>query len=380
VTHVNIVPSVLALVLEHGGLPPTVETITFCGEPLKRGLVQQCFEQARVKRVVNFYGPTEDTVFSTFAEMRRDETGVPSIGRPLPNTQVYLLERGLNPVPVGAPGELYLGGIHLARGYLNRPALTAERFVPDPFSAEGGGRLYRTGDLARYGEGGQIEFMGRCDTQVKVRGFRIELGEIEAVLEQHPAVREAVVRASRDGLTAYVLQSSGLEPAAINELREFAQSQLPHYMVPSAFIKMERWPLTQNGKIDRKALPDAQPARATQSQAAEAPQTEVEREVARAWRDVLRVERVGTSDNFYELGGHRLLLLRLQHELRRRFGREVTLAELSAATTVGEQARLFGEGAGAAAAAVGEAIERARRQKEVLALQRQRMRGRVNNL
>lgn len=259
VTQINAVPSVMAVLLEHGGLPASVHTVSFCGEALKSSTVQKCYQHDRVRKVVNLYGPTEDTVFSTFTLVNKGTTDTPLIGRPIANTQVYLLDRYKNPVPVGVAGELHLAGANLSRGYLNRPDLTAERFIPNPFSREPGARMYCTGDLARYLPDGSLDFLGRIDHQVKVRGFRIELGEIESVLEQHPSVCEAVVKATKDGLTAYFVSNHD-EPPLAGDLSAFVEKKVPPYMVPSAFVRLEKWPTTTNGKIDRKALavPDAQ--------------------------------------------------------------------------------------------------------------------------
>jgi amino acid adenylation domain-containing protein len=372
VTFINTVPSIMTVMLEHGPLPPSVRTICLCGEPLKRSLVEQCFRNSSARQVINFYGPTEATVNSTCGLMQRGAKDMPPIGRPLDNEQCYILDRHLNPLPAGAPGELYIGGACLARGYLGRPALTAERFIPDPFSREPGARLYRTGDLTRHLDDGQIAFLGRTDHQVKIRGLRIELGEVEAALELHPSVREAVVRPAGEGLSAYVIPQTA-EGFVAAELREFVRARLPHYMVPAHFVALAEWPLTPNGKIDRKALPDPAPPRPAPGQAQATTPTEVEREVARVWREVLRVESAGPDDDFFKLGGDPLLLLRTQAELRRRFGRKVSLAELSAVVTLGEQARLFAD-APVSRAGFDESQERARKQREALAQQRQKMR------
>jgi acyl-coenzyme A synthetase/AMP-(fatty) acid ligase len=220
-------------------------------------LVQQLYRQETIQRVYNLYGPTEDTTYSTYALVEKGERE-PSIGRPISNTQVYILDSCLQPVPVGVPGELYIGGDGLARGYLNRPELTSERFIPHPFSNETGARLYKTGDLARYRTDGTIEHSGRLDYQVKIRGFRIELGEIEALLAQHPAVQQAVVVVREDSpgdkrLIAYVVLYKG-QSATASDLRDQVKKELPSYMMPSAFVELEALPLTPNGKVDRQAL------------------------------------------------------------------------------------------------------------------------------
>ncbi|MBH2684797.1 AMP-binding protein, partial [Serratia marcescens] len=266
----------------------------------------------------NLYGPTEAAVDVTAWHCSReaDRVSVP-IGRPIANTRIYLLDEHGQPVPLGAVGELYIGGVQVARGYLNRPELTAERFLSDPFAP--GGRMYRTGDVARYLASGDIEYLGRNDQQVKIRGFRIECGEIEAVLAAHPAVREAVVDARAVGddkrLVAWVVPAAGVaEETLAGALRQHVSAALPDYMVPSAWVVVAALPLSPNGKLDRRALPEPQGA---QSQAAyEAPQGEHETLLAAIWRELLNVEQVGRHDNFFELGGHSLLAVRLTNRLQ----------------------------------------------------------------
>jgi amino acid adenylation domain-containing protein len=267
--------------------------------------------------LVNNYGPTENTVVATsgVVAFKEDAARMPPIGRPIDNTQVYILDRWSSPVPPGVTGELYIGGQSLARGYHKRAALTAERFVPNPFGDEPGARLYRTGDLARHLPDGEIEFAGRADQQVKIRGFRIELGEIEALLEQHPAVREAVVQAHESArgdkrLAAYVVPAPGSE-LEVGQLRDYLKERVPGYMLPAGYVFMERLPLTPNGKLDRRALPVPDEAQAGSSEDSRAPRTFVEETLAQMWQDILEVERVGIDDNFFELGGHSLLATRL---------------------------------------------------------------------
>ena len=239
VTLVNTVPSAIAELLrrQQAGCPPSVRTVNLAGEPLSDALVQQLYQRETIQQVFDLYGPSEDTTYSTYA--LRKSGGPATIGRPIANTQIYILDSHLQPVPLGVPAELYIGGAGLARGYLNRPELTAEKFIPDPFSNEPGARLYQTGDLARYLPDGNIEFLGRLDHQVKIRGFRIELGEIETALNTYPAVREAVVVAREDSpgdkrLVAYVVL--GQEQAlTISDLRGFLKQKLPDYMVPFCF-------------------------------------------------------------------------------------------------------------------------------------------------
>ncbi len=299
------------------------------GEALSRELSDQLIERGAV--LWNMYGPTETTVWSTMAKLARG-AGAPSIGRPIANTQVYILDWQLQPVPIGVNGELYIGGDGLAHGYFNRPSLTAERFIPNPFAADPGARLYRTGDLARYRADGTIEYLGRNDHQVKLRGFRIELEEIEALLEQHAAVQQAVVVIRGDTpdnqrLVAYLVAKREQAQDAVDsvdaaagqaqvrplhsELRSFLQQRLPEYMVPSIFVLLEAFPLTPNGKVDRRALPDPENLRPTLATEYVPPQSELEQTIAATWQAVLKIDRVGASDNFFDLGGHSLLAVQI---------------------------------------------------------------------
>ncbi|WPB76076.1 amino acid adenylation domain-containing protein [Archangium violaceum] len=282
--------------------------------------------------VVNGYGPTENTTFTCCYPMREvSQVGHSvSIGKPIASTQVYLLDASLQPVPVGVVGELYTGGDGLAVGYLNQPELTAEKFVPHPFSAEPGARLYRTGDLARYLPDGRIEFFGRRDAQVKVRGFRIELGEIETVLTQHAQVREAVVVVREDvpgdkRLVAYVTAKD--DAPDTTALRAWMKERLPEYMVPPAYVVLEILPLSPNGKVDRKALPAPDGARSDEA-TFEPPRTDTEVKLADIWRSLLGVERVGLNDDFFELGGHSLLATQVVVRIREAFQTELALREL----------------------------------------------------
>jgi amino acid adenylation domain-containing protein len=320
VTLVNTVPSAIAELLRTDGVPASVRVVNLAGEPLQQTLVQQLYERVPGCRVFNLYGPTEDTTYSTFALMERGSARLPHIGRPISNSQVYLLDRHMQPVPVGVPGELYMGGAGLARGYLKRPDLTAERFVPNPFASteyrvpstelvpHSGERLYKTGDLAAYLPDGNIQFLGRLDHQVKLRGFRIELGEIEAVLRQHSAVRDAVLMVREDvagdkRLVAYVVAVQAITSA---DLRGYLREHVPEYMVPSAFVLLENLPLTPNGKLDRRSLP-APELDWGDGREYVAPRSPVEEALVGIWASVLGVERVGVHDNFFELGGHSLL-------------------------------------------------------------------------
>jgi aspartate racemase len=303
------------------------------GDVLSAPHVRQALQSLGECRVINGYGPTENTTFTCCYPMTASSqvgASVP-IGRPIANTQVYLLDAHLQPVPVGVPGELYTGGHGLARGYLNRPDLTAERFIVHPFSAEPGARLYRTGDLARYRSDGTIEFLGRLDQQVKVRGYRVELGEIEATLAKHPAVGDVLVEARQDApgsqrLVAYLV--AGQQPVPpTSELRAFLHDQLPEYMIPAAYVWLAAFPLTANGKVDRRALP-APDQSAVASQPYEAPRGAVEGVIAGIWQELLGLERVGRQDHFFELGGHSLLATQVVTRLRAALDVEVPLPSL----------------------------------------------------
>ncbi|MBX8507790.1 condensation domain-containing protein, partial [Pseudomonas lijiangensis] len=277
---------------------------------------ESLFEQTSVQRLCNLYGPSETTTYSSWVSMDRKDGFAAHIGKPVANTQFYLLDEHRQPVPFGVPGEIYIGGAGVARGYLNRDDLTAERFLEDPFNA--GARMYRTGDLGRWLADGNIEYLGRNDDQVKIRGFRIELGEIEAKLARHESVKEAVIMAREDvpgdkRLVAY-FTSAGVEVDP-ETLKAHLQGQLPEYMVPAAYVHLDKLPLTPNGKLDRKALP-APDLQALISRGYEAPVGETEITLAQIWADVLQVERVGRHDHFFELGGHSLLAVKLIEKMR----------------------------------------------------------------
>jgi amino acid adenylation domain-containing protein len=301
--------------------------------------------------MVNGYGPTEVTTYTTCHVMRdaAEATDPVSIGRPIGNTRVYVLDAAMEPVAPGVPGELYAGGHGVARGYQGRPALTAGRFVPDPFAARPGARLYRTGDRARWRADGTLEFMGRIDQQVKIRGFRIEPGEVESALRGHPAVCEAAVVAREDApgdrrLVAYVVASG--EPAQAGELAAHLRTRLPDYMVPSAFVALDALPLTANGKVDRRALPAPAAVAEAGRAAYVAPRDPTEELLAAAWADVLGVERVGVHDDVFALGGHSLASMRVAARLRDATGVELPLAALFENPTVESLARAAGEAAG----------------------------------
>ncbi|BAZ09555.1 amino acid adenylation domain-containing protein [Calothrix sp. NIES-4071] len=340
VTLINTVPSAIAELIREKSLPEQVCTVNLAGEALQNQLVQQIY-QHQVKRVFNLYGPSEDTTYSTFTLVEKGASDSPTIGRPIYNTQIYILDQYLQPVPIGIPGELHIGGAGLARGYLNRPELTQEKFIPNPFSTNPDSRLYKTGDLARYLPDGNIEYLGRIDNQVKIRGFRIELGEIETVLSRHGDVQASCVIAREDApgdkrLIAYVVPQQGLAPTSI-QLRSFVSAQLPQYMVPHTFVILESLPLTPNGKVNRRALPAPQ-SHGLLQESFVAPRNQIEEILTQIWAQVLRVEQVGINDNFFELGGDSILSIQiiakakqagLQLSLKQLFGHQ-TIAELAA--------------------------------------------------
>jgi hypothetical protein len=321
-------------------------------------------------RLVNMYGITETTVHVTYRPLSLDDLDSGSVvGVPIPDLRVHILDAARQPAAVGDVGEIHVGGAGVARGYLNRPELTRERFLPDPFAPEPGARLYRSGDFGRFLPNGEIEYLGRCDNQVKIRGFRIELGEIEAALCQHPAVREAVVAAHPCGedqrLVAYVVARQEVKPSR-GDLRAFLQPKLPDYMVPAHYAWLDRMPLTSNGKIDRRALPE--PDFAGTAAGRLAPRNHLERSLADAWQAVLGVPRVGVADNFFELGGTSLMVVRVQQRLAAVLPRKVTVAELFQYPTIAGLARHLGAAAAGLESAQAQAAQqRALRQREALA-------------
>lgn len=323
----------------------TVRQLLAGGEALSAAHVRRMLQALGDRRLINGYGPTENTTFTTCHAMTAAcpvGHSVP-IGVPIANTQVYILDGHLQPVPVGVYGELHVGGDGLARGYWNRPGLTAERFIPNPFSSKPGSRLYKTGDTARYRADGTIEFLGRRDHQVKLRGYRIELGEIEVALGEHPAVEQAVVACREDvpghpRLVAYLILSPG-EGKPADDFRGFLRERLPAYMVPSAFVVLEALPLTPNGKVDRGALPAPDGTQAERSAAVVPPRTETEQSIAAVWGEVLGVEDLSVDDDFFALGGHSLLATRVMSRLRERFRLELPISRLFEAPTIAGLAR-----------------------------------------
>lgn len=316
------------------GMSPdlTLRYVIFGGEALDLQSLKPWFERHGEKKphLVNMYGITETTVHVTYRPLSSNDTsGGSVIGCPIPDLQVYVLDRHMEPSPIGVPGEVYVGGAGVARGYLNRPELNLERFIPDVIRPGENRRLYRSGDLARRLANGDLEYMGRVDQQVKIRGFRIELGEIETVIEKHPTVREAVVLVGNDAsgekrLVAYFVGQGG-QIATSAELFAFLKDRLPEYMVPAAFVELERMPLTANGKIDKKMLPAPEFVRSERQDEFVAPETPLEEEVASVWKEVLGLERVGSGENFFEIGGHSLLATRVIMLLRSRLGLNISL-------------------------------------------------------
>ncbi len=373
---------VYALAASEKSLPANLRLVVVGGEQASAEAftIWQGIAAEKV-RWMNTYGPTEATVGTLFYEPgRENEAGGDSrkipIGRPLANTQTYILDSHLQPVPIGVAGEIYLGGVCLARGYLNRPELTAARFIANPFSDEPGARLYRTGDLARHMPDGNIEFLGRVDNQLKLRGFRIELEEIETVLGQHPGVRDAVVLVREDTpdtqrLVAYIVpkqdfvstkelvmrrdsdaKGSTTEATMVPrqmpthsaaDLRSFLGKKLPDYMVPTAFVMLGALPLTPNGKVDRRALPAPDQTRPAAEENFVAPRTPIEVLLAKIWANLFKLERVGAHDNFFDLGGHSLLAVRLMDQIERRFGKKLSLAALFQGPTIENLAKLISQ-------------------------------------
>ncbi|MEH2451573.1 MAG: amino acid adenylation domain-containing protein [Nostoc sp.] len=311
------------------------------GEALPRELANQLLPKGAC--LWNLYGPTETTIWSTGYKVTTGNKAI-SIGCPLANTQLYILDSHLQPVPIGISGELYIGGEGLARGYLNRPDLTAEKFISNPFSPNPKSRLYKTGDLARYLPDGHIEYLGRIDYQIKLRGFRIELGEIETALLQHPEVKEGVVIVREDTsnenhLVGYIVAETGQDSLqVISQLRRFLKQQLPDFMVPTIFMALEAMPLTPNGKVDRKALPEPDASRPEMEANYVAPRTPIEQQIVDIWMQVLNVKRVGIYDNFFELGGYSLVGIQVVSRVRQALQVEILMSNLFELPTVADLA------------------------------------------
>ncbi len=321
----------------HAAALAQVAVVIAGGDVLSPTHVQQLLAMPGSRRVINGYGPTENTTFTCchpMAEATAVVTPVP-IGRPIANTQVYILDSNLQRVPVGIIGELYVAGDGLARGYWAAPDRTAERFLPNPW-AQTGTRMYRTGDLARYRPDGTIEFLGRVDHQVKIRGFRIELGEIEAVLRSHADVQDCLVMVlpeKQKRLCAYVVLQAGATVDS-STLSRFIQERLPDYMLPATLIRLEQFPLTPNGKVDRSALPLPSPDRPTLSGSFIAPRTATEQQIAALFAEILGIEQIGVDDSFFELGGHSLMATQVIARLREAFQADLSLVTFFATPTV----------------------------------------------
>lgn len=345
VTLVNTVPSAMAELLRQNAVPASVLVVNLAGEALPKALVRQVYERTTVRRLFNLYGPSEDTTYSTWAYLSRDRMDEEvSIGKPITGTRACVVDESFELAPAGTIGELYLAGEGLARGYLNRPELTAEKFVPNPFAEKAGERLYRTGDLVRWRPDGQLDFLGRADYQVKLRGYRIELGEIENQLETHEQVERAVVMVREDHpgdkrLVAYVVKKNQGTQLSSGQLREHLRRGLPEYMVPGAWVELKHFPLSPNGKIDRKALPKPETRSSEAAHSYVAPRTALEEHLARIWSELLGVDKVGIRDNFLELGGHSLIAIRVLSRVARECGADLQVQSLFDAPTIEEFSR-----------------------------------------
>ncbi len=367
----TIPPSVLR-VLSPQGLD-TLQNVISAGESLAVDVAQKWLEGGR--HLINAYGPTEATICASCYQVQpdADHSSTMPIGGPIDNVRLYVLDSHMNPVPAGIPGELYIAGAGLARGYLQRPAMTAEKFVPDPFSDEAGARLYRSGDLVRWLRDGNLEFIDRIDQQVKVRGFRIELGEIEAVLKEMEGVRDCIVVARGRGdkrLTAYIISQEGTELKQ-DDLKYALHHKLPDYMVPAAFMLLEEFPLTRNGKIDMNALPVPEADKAKFVQA----QNDTERKLADIWQEVLGLEQVGIFDNFFDLGGHSLNIVQAQGKIKETFDRDVNVVDMFRYPTISAFAKYLSNGSDATEK-VKQSEDRASKQREATRMAQKRLRDR----
>jgi len=343
------VPSMLQVFLDEEVFErcQSLKRVMCSGEALTPRLTERFFDSLSTE-LHNLYGPTEAAVEVTYwacSPGGQDRT-VP-LGRPIGNVEIYVLGAGMEPVPVGVLGELHIGGIAVARGYFNRPGLTAEKFIPNPFSDQPGARLYKTGDVARFLPDGNVEFVGRADQQIKIRGYRIELGEIEVALLGHPSVGEAAVvaRAVAGGdtrLIAYLVAAQGKE-YDIDALRSYLRTRLPEYMIPSIFMRLDELPLTQSGKVDRRRLPGPDRSRPDQERGYEAPRNSVEESVAAIWSELLDVEQVGVNDNFFELGGHSLLATQVLSRVREKLGVSIAVRRMFETPTVAAMAQLVAQ-------------------------------------
>jgi len=327
-----------------------LQYLLFGGEAVDPKSVKVVLRNGAPQRLLHVYGPTESTTFACWylvQDIPEGATNVP-IGRPISNTQIYILDSKLQPVPVGNPGELYIGGDGLARGYVNRPELTEEKFIPNPFEEVGSSRLYKTGDLARFLPDGNIEFIGRVDNQVKIRGFRIELGEIEALLSQHSDVQQAVVIAREDipsdkRIVAYIVPNQKVD-LSVTTLKGFLQEKLPSYMMPAAFVILDSLPLTPNGKVDRQNLPACDRTRPNLEESFVAPRNPIEEKLASIWAELLRLDLIGVNDNFFYLGGHSLIATQMLSRVREVFRVELSFGQIFQNPTIASLAQLLTQG------------------------------------
>jgi len=331
---INTVPSAMAEVILLGRLPSSLDTVNLAGEPLPARLAQEIYDESDVNRIYNLYGPTEDTTYSTYSRVAKNGGQGPCIGRPIYNTETYILDKHFQLLPRVATGGLYLSGAGLARCYMGRPDVTADRFLPSPFGDDPGTRMYWTGDLARYRKAGDIEFLGRCDHQVKVRGFRIELGEVEAALTAHPKVKQAAVGV-KDGARQLIAYVTG--DVSQRELQDFLRQRLPQYMRPNSFVFLDDLPVNTNGKIDRRALQKLSTSGRGEDVSAEETaggRTVVEELIMSVWSELLNTDVKGPEDNFFQLGGHSLLATRLMSRTREIFHVEIGIRALFEQPTV----------------------------------------------
>ncbi|HEX2295073.1 MAG TPA: non-ribosomal peptide synthetase, partial [Actinomycetota bacterium] len=344
------------LVAEDPSLFSSLDSVLVGGEALDPSMVRRCLGAEPPARLLNAYGPTECTTFSTWHLVDAVPEGATSIpiGRPIANTKAHVLDAAMNPVPVGVPGEIHVGGPGLATGYLDRPELTKERFVPDPFSDDASARLYKTGDAGRYLPSGDLEFLARMDSQVKIRGFRVELGEIEAALAEHPGVAEAAVSVWETGGDRRLVAYFSGDGVSAGDLRRFVAERVPFYMVPADYVELDALPLNANGKVDRRALPAPDPAGAATAEEPVAPRTETERRLASIWEALLGKGRVGIHDGFFELGGHSLLATQMVSRIRDAFGVELELRAVFEAPTIARLAPRVEAAPEAASASVPE--------------------------
>ncbi len=352
---IHTTPTFFKNIISTGQRLSTLRTVHLGGEALTPDFVNTIFDFVGEEcTVYNGYGPTEASINCAVyavpdrAALQKISTPTIPIGKTTANNRHYILDLHGNIVPIGVAGELHIGGPALANGYLNRPGLTAERFIPDPFSEIPGARMYRSGDLVRFLHDGSVEFLGRIDHQVKIRGLRIELGEIESVLTMHPSVREAIVvvdESQKDNqyLVAYMILNTASAPLNTDELRRFLREKLPSYMVPSVFITIEAWPLTSSGKIDRRALPKPDGALAGVKDTYIAPRTPIEEKLVEIWQFVLKREQIGVRDDFFMLGGHSLLATQVVSRIRQTFGVELPLTVFFDKSTVEALAQIIGE-------------------------------------